>query len=345
MLAVALVVVAAAKAAALSATVHVLIDEEERWLARLQLADGSIPMARGNTRIVPYFTNLGLMGLADNPAYADTVRRWIEWYTSNLNRPDALGVMGTIYDHEVSYGRARPTRNYDSSDAYAATFLTLVRAYYDTTGDAELLRAIESDLRLVAGAVHATMDPADGLTYAKPDYPVKYLMDNAEVYRGLVDWSYLLQEVFGDEEGARKVQQDAGAVRESLLAMWRGTGFAYAKDPRGQLYGPNWQQWYPDAVAQLFPIWAGVLAPDDPRAVRIWETFNAHHAQWTVHGHPDPFPGAVVGYVAALMGDWERVEAYVQTIDARYRRLGRPWPWFVAEAGWYLRMLKAYAAR
>ena len=35
------------------------------------------------------------------------------------------------------------------------------------------------------GAIEATQD-ADGLTWAKPGYPVKYLVDQSETYAGLV---------------------------------------------------------------------------------------------------------------------------------------------------------------
>ena len=327
------------------ATVQDRITEEERWLAGLQLADGSLPMNRTSLRMVPYFTNLGLMGLVDNPEYAGTVRRWITWYVENLNRPDALGVHGTVYDHEVWYGASRPTQSYDSSDSYAATFLTLVRAYYDTTGDADFLRGIEADLRLVAGAIYSTMDPRDGLTYAKADYRIKYLMDNAEVYRGLLDWAYLLREVYGDAGEAERVEQDAQAVRASLLAMWQGTAFAYAKDERGGLFRSDWAKWYPEDAAQRLPICTDRLAPDDPRAQEIWMQFNEAHPEWVRHGHPDAFPWAVAGYVAAVMQDWAKVKAYAEVIEARYVRMGRPWPWYIAESGWYLRMLKRYAER
>lgn len=334
-----------AEAAALDqVTLRNMIAEEERWLAGLQLADGSLPMNRTSLRMVPYFTNLGLMGLVDNPTYSDTVRRWIEWYVANLNRPDMLGVQGTVYDHEVWYGTSRPTQTYDSSDSYAATFLTLVRSYYDTTADADLLLRIEDDLRLVAAAIYGTMDPRDGLTYAKADYRIKYLMDNAEVYRGLIDWAYLLREMFDDIEGAEQVERDADKVRESLLAMWQGTAFAYAKDERDGLFASDWTQWYPDATAQLFPIWTGVLTPDDPRAREIWDQLNAAHPEWARHDHPDTFPWAMTGYGAALMEDWERVETYAQLLHARYGSTGRAWPWYNAESGWYLRMLKVYAS-
>lgn len=326
-------------------TLQELIDAEEQWLAGQQLPSGAIPMNRSSERMVPYFTNLGLMGLVDNPAYAETVRSWMMWYVDHLNDPDVHGLRGTVYDYQMRYGQERATADYDSSDSYAATFLSLVRAYYDTTGDGDFVRGLEIQLRLVAQAIYGTVDPTDGLTYAKPNYRIKYLMDNAEVYLGLLDWAYLLENVLDDPVEASTTREQAEATRNSTLAMWQSDIFSYAKDERGSLFGTSWGKWYPDATAQLFPIWSGVLDPADPQARQLWDRFNKEHPEWLNHGHPDAFPWTVAGYVAVLMGDWDRAQTYIDTIHQRYGMTGRNWPWHVGESGWYLRTLKEMTDR
>jgi hypothetical protein len=67
-------------------------------------------------------------------------------------------------------------------DAYAATVLTLLRAYVAADGDTQLPMMHANQSEAISGLMVNMMDPADGLTIAKPTYPVKYLMDNCEVY-------------------------------------------------------------------------------------------------------------------------------------------------------------------
>ena len=127
-------------------------------------------------------------------------------YLSQLNRPDRWGLSGTIYDYEVErHGFAAgseateivmiATRNYDSADSYAATFLTLVSEYYYKTQDSELVTANLDDINLVAQVIVSLQDK-DGLVFVKPGSRTKYLMDNAENYRGLIAVSYTHLDVY-----------------------------------------------------------------------------------------------------------------------------------------------------
>ena len=239
----------------------------------------------------------------------------------SLSRP-GVGVHGTVYDHEVWYG-VPSTQSYDSSDSYAATFLTLVRAYYDTTGDAAFLRGIEADLRLVAGAIYSTMDPRDGLTYAKADYRIKYLMDNAEVYRGLLDWAYLLREVYGDagEAGGR---QDAQAVRATCWPCGKGPPL-HAKDDAG-VCSVRIGRRYPTPRHSSFP--SGPI---------FWRQTGADRM-----GSPSQRRGVIRRLSWAWPDTLRRLcktGRGVRRGSRRYVRMGRPWPWYIV-TGWYLRMLK-----
>ena len=48
------------------------------------------------------------------------------------------------------------------------------------------------------GNVIVQTQNSDGLTWAKPDYQIKYLMDNCEAYRGLRDLASLFGAAFND---------------------------------------------------------------------------------------------------------------------------------------------------
>ncbi len=87
----------------------------------------------------------------------------------------------------------KPTKNYDSADSYASTFIFLVTDYYCKTQDKHFVRANLEDINLVAQVIVELQDK-DGLVFVKPGSRTKYLMDNAENYRGLMDWSQVLEE-------------------------------------------------------------------------------------------------------------------------------------------------------
>jgi hypothetical protein len=92
----------------------------------------------------------------------------------------------------------------------------------------------------------------------------------------------------------------------------------------------NWTTWYPDSTAQLFPMSFGIISPRYP--------FNAKWSNWTQLGFRDAFPRVVVSGAAALRGDFASVNKYINTIQSKYVNTGFPYPWYCAEAGWFIRV-------
>ncbi|MFA6551812.1 MAG: hypothetical protein WCV41_04775, partial [Patescibacteria group bacterium] len=165
---------------------------EADWVVSCQRASGALTLNPGGVNINPYFANLAIMPLSELGAdYRLAVKKYIQWYLAKYNRaPDNLGVVGTIYDYAVTDQGETPkylvdseSKNYDSSDSYAATFLSVARAYQKNYGDREWIKQITPDLKIIAGAIEATRQ-ANGLTFAKLNYDTQYLMDNTEVWRG-----------------------------------------------------------------------------------------------------------------------------------------------------------------
>jgi hypothetical protein len=104
-------------------------------------------------------------------------------------------------------------------------------------------------------------------------------------------------------------------------------------------------KWYPDATSQLFPVLEGVVPASDPRSVQAYNNLNAAWPGWPTlsYNAQDAFPWILVGDAAILMGDTARVSTYIQSIETKYVNSGFPWPWYSAEAGWFMR-LNAYAS-
>jgi len=304
------------------------------------LADGAIIYS--STEIEPYFANGAAIGLAKTKSHLSAVQGWMAWYLRHLNSPDQWGLTGTIYDYAVSAsGTETSTGNCDSTDSYAATFLTLARAYYDT-GNASAqayVKSIQTQLTAIGGVIVATQQ-SDGLTIAKPDYAVRYLMDNSEVYRGVSDLAYLFGTAFDDPTGAAYWQGVANRVAAGIAAdLWNaGAGdYAPAEFADGSAPAANLSNWYPDATAQLYPVVNGVVAPTSPQATSVYAKFNAAFPGWDDFGFPDQFPWAIVFDAAARMGDTARAGVYEQKVQSTYGTSGYSWPWYDAEAGWYMR--------
>lgn len=292
-------------------------------------------------QINPYYANLGAQGALRDPARHTQVEGWMRWYVSHLNLTDKWGVGGTMYDYNIVNGQEVSTGNADSTDSYAATFLSLAYAYY-ATGDPTAqayVRSIAGSLDLI-GQVLAKTQQSDGLTWAKPDYQIKYLMDNSEVFRGLADAATL----FGSMGDTAK-QQYYGALATKCQAgvwnMWLGNTWAVYKDNAGNLAAPKLTTWYPDASAQVFPVLYGVVSGSDPKAVQAYASFNGAWPGWPSlsFNSQDAFPWAMIAGASAQMGDTARTNAYLAAVKQKYQNLGFPWTWYSMENGWYMRTL------
>ncbi|PYX94107.1 MAG: hypothetical protein DMG67_02425 [Acidobacteria bacterium] len=314
-----------------------------KWMAANSMApDGAI--LYGSSQINPYYSNLAAIGLTKDPGSYVIVQKWMEWYITHLNWPDKWGLYGTTYDYDYNNGTAASHNDADSTDSYAATFLSLAWAYY-STGDAgaqSYVRTLSYQLDAIGGVIVQTQQ-SDGLTWAKPDYQIKYLMDNCEAYRGLRDLALIFQNAFGDTAKAQYYNAKADLMLQGINGMWMNGSWAVYKDGVGNLAAPNYSVWYADATSQLFPVMQGVIAPNDARSVQVYSKFNAAWPGWPTlsFNAQDSFPWVMIADAAAVMGDTNRVNTYINSIQSKYVATGFPWPWYNMEAGWFMR-LNAY---
>ena len=311
-----------------------------QWLAaHSTLPDGAI--LYGSSQINPYYSNLAAIGWTKDPTRYGAVKAWMQWYLNHLNWPDKWGLYGTVYDYNVSGSVETSTGNADSTDSYAATFLSLAWAYY-RTGDPNAqayIKTLGYQLDVIGGILVLTQQ-SDGLTWAKPDYQIKYLMDNCEAYRGLLDLALIFQYAFNDSTKAAYYNARASMMYQGIQSMWLGSSFAVYKDALGRQPAPNWGTWYPDATAQLFPVLMGVIPASSSKASTIYSNFNNAWPGWPnlSFNSQDPFPWMLVADTAAVMGDSTRVNTYTRNIQSKYVNTGFPWPWYSAEAGWFMRL-------
>lgn len=309
--------------------------EEAVWLASLQTENGALLMTRGpNGKFTmnPYFADfaaLALLGAGES--YYENVRRYMEWHFDHLNtaETDYNGLDGTIYDYTITLSNGKVVseeisinadgkKSYDSTDSYAATFLCVVAKYYEKTGDLAYLQANSQDLQRLLNPIRQTMNK--GLTFAKPDYRIKYLMDNCEVYEGLVAAEKLYTALGLSEicaEAAELKKQVFDAIEEHMWKEDEGYYEVALGVNNDSAYAFTWTNFYPCATAQIFPIFCGLLAPTDPRSIHLYNQFNAYFstgerkATWEEMSTPDTFYWGALAYTAALMGDNVRLEKYM----------------------------------
>ncbi|MGD9676952.1 MAG: hypothetical protein AB7V16_01130 [Vulcanibacillus sp.] len=319
-----------------------MVESEQEWLVSLQQSNGALAFTEvenGTISIVPYFSSITAIALLQkslNVEYVDEVKAYFDWHFARLNnvKSDKTGTAGTIYNctADVVNGVVVSEYNnqgYDSVDSYAALYLMVLWNYYEQTGDAEYLIQHFSQIMAVIGAMNATIDN-DGLSYYKPNGDVKYLMDNSEVYQGVLSAIKLLEQVFLPHFGKEtkeycEVEQVITHFHEinskQALAfdtiLWNDTEQRYeiGLNKEGTILNFNsWKNFYPDAVAQLFPIIFGVIDSDSTRAIKLYDTFGENF-EWQSMEHYNKgyidFYWGLTAYCGALMHDEEKVYAYL----------------------------------
>ena len=304
------------------------------------------------TRVVPYFSAFAVLGVmeTDKEDAQDIALGYINWYTSHMNtkESDVNGVAGTVYDYyvfvspdekqtvEVTYMDiyGDKSRNYDSTDSYASTFIQILCAYtekYDST----FLDDKKDLLDTLTSVINATYCTKPSLTGAKPDYMVCYLMDNCEVYGAYRDLAKLFPEY----------KAEADKFRDAINSSLSADGYYYpAVFENGkaayEITDINNFEYYPHATSQLFPITFGIVDGDSDTAKRQYELFNSLYGQkgvsgrdWTAVDCGDAYPWALNLRAAVIMKDYERAERYVRDVYTRFIMTGHTSNYYCAEAG------------
>lgn len=312
-------------------------ENEFDYLLSLQDENGIIAQTPGLDHSIPYFSNMAALAMLSDSRGFEPVRRYMDWYLRHINRPDKFGFYGTMYDYRKQGGNWVATHDYDSADSYAATFLTLVFNYATATGDTSF---VEDNLQGIVDVAEVLikLQDKDGLIWAKPKYYVKFLMDNAENYRGLRD-AELLMHYFGRADLAERYGQAASLVAQGMeKKLWLEDQQVYA----WALYGRWWQRvpkkkWYPDTIGQIYPVVFGVVDPLSDRASHLYAYLNLHYPEWTKGRFDDRFPWTVLALMATMMRDDARAVEYLSNVYESTASLSRGYPWYSFESAFFVK--------
>ena len=225
---------------------------------------------------VPYFAHFAAYGLARafevtrKPEYLRATDAWVDWYGSH-QRPD-----GTVTDYVFEAGGTlAPKDDMDSTDSYAAMYLWVVAERWRVAPEPSgWLRERELSCLRAVSAILLTLQE-DGMTIAKPTYPIEYAMDNAEVVAGLRS-AGLIFDALGNPGMAAHVRRLAERAEVSLRTLYSPEHgyFAWYRDLQGQM-GFALDKWYPDVMAQVLVLMrVGRLGePDQSVFGRVAQTY------------------------------------------------------------------------
>jgi hypothetical protein len=314
---------------------------EAEWAALTQVPHGaSLPLAShaDHTFVNPYLAAFGAIGLAEatrvtsDPRYAEAAWRQAEWHAS------VMDAAGYVTDYHVVPGGLASTGSADSTDAYAAMFVLNVEAAYRAAPNGLRLGALAPKLRLAVAAMRSTQR-TDGLTGAKPDWNVAYLMNDAEVFAGL-NAAARLGSVLRDRQLVAVASDAARRLQKGFDRLWNPSTGAYdwAVHGDGARQPTNWGQLYPDAMSQVWAVRYGLVR--GPRAVALLRTFLATHPNAHDPNASDLIDGSVrpTGYwpglgLALVWADRAAPARFLAGTRAAAAGTGLAWPYSVQTAG------------
>ena len=318
-----------------------IFESETAYLAGLQLDNGAIPMTNsgdGTFTMNPYFADFAALALLDNAdEYADEVKKYMDWHFAHLNtaETDYNGIDGTIYDYKITVTNGKVTEEkisqaedgrkiYDSTDSYGATFLMVLSKYYENTGDKDYIIDHREEIVRIINAMYSTLH--NGLAFARPDYEVKYLMDNSEVYEGSLAVADLLRELVcpidaSYNEIVERCEATAAEIAKVIEnKLWKASENRYItaifKYGRAA-HDFSWSSFYPSGSAQVFPIIYGVLGADTKRANDLYDKF-CESFDWENFNIDSEFCWGSNVLAAAHMNDVDRVVRYMETYTEHF---------------------------
>jgi hypothetical protein len=258
----------------------------------------------------------------------------LAWYQAHQD------AQGFVTDYGVSAaGGEVSTLAMDSTDAYAGMFLLAARAAWLATHDRAALRTLAPGIAAAVRAIEATQD-GDGLTWAKPSFHVKYLMDQAEAYAGLRAAAALAQ-AEGASSLAQRAPLDAARLRSGIARLWNPSvgGYDWALLENGASNTTHWSVLYPDALAQAWSVAFGLTT--GVRARRLMRHFADAQPNWDEPAALARFSTAaqpvgywpVAGWAFAAVGDGQRSGEASTKIEAAAEKVRRRWPFTTASAG------------
>ncbi|MDL2286974.1 hypothetical protein LJB90_00180 [Eubacteriales bacterium OttesenSCG-928-G02] len=313
-----------------------------------------------STKIIPYFSSFACLGLINSAeilgdlSVKQIALDYINWYISHMNSADEdiNGVADTVYDYFIfqnpqdgqiievtlhdaySSKYANPKENpydYDSTDSYAAVFLEILYEY-TRVFDNNFLNDKKDLVARLIDVILATYIPKLGLTGAKPNYMVCYLMDNCEVFKGFNAAYNIYNEFIDDQAAKSNVSVYAENIKNAILkSFWNNENQAFTAgvfEDGNPAYGTSESElknFYPQATSQLFPIIFDLIDKDDSTAKMVYNRFKNEYIQksvvgkdWSVYSTGDSYPWVILLRAVVEMEDYQTANTFINTVRTQF---------------------------
>ncbi|MEM5275548.1 hypothetical protein VSR17_10965 [Cupriavidus taiwanensis] len=280
----------------------------ELALPGYQRSDGAITTYLGGDSIDPYFAAKALLAAQDAGMITGTAaRNWIAWQLPRQH------VDGRFDRYCLKGQHFAACQAADADDALMAAWMELLVRTAPAKG---MPPAWQASFDTAARYLDTLRDGRTGVYHISRTLPVALLMDNVEVSSAFKAASRYRQSL-GDSRGAAAWARQAEQLDQAILRVfWRNGVFLVSTQPRER------SEFYPDAVAQIFPILADIQAPGRPHdsAYRAWMT--TYRFAWLQMSEVD-FPWGLVALVADKMGDADAITCW--RVRSNQFRHGHHW--------------------
>lgn len=272
----------------------------ELTLPGYQREDGAIVLHYGGDRIDFYFASKALLAAKALGLNIDVAASaWIEWAINQQledGRFDRICIEGDDYRH---------CDKADADDAVLAVWVELLLTIAPKEGLPSHWH--KSWQQANNYLVSLLLDRTRGIYVISRSQRVGLLMDNIEVYsafNAMADYYIRL----GDAGRAQLMKQRAAQLKERIVhTFWRSKpGMFNVSTDEYDDHG-----FYPDVVAQLYPLLAGMVVPGQDARTDYNDWIKLNRQAWLVQGDTD-YPWGLVALLASQMGDDLSVECWVE---------------------------------
>jgi hypothetical protein len=259
-------------------------------LTGFMLADGGITILRGGDIVDPYFAVQALLLAEENglDASAET-RRWLAWLAP---RQKLDGTFARFCQAGMAWVSCKQA---DADDALLAMWMKLLRS-----GGADMPpELLKKNLQRSETALERLYDRSRGVYLVSPTFPHGLFMDNLEV------WS------FWASQRDRASQVKARALQRSIRDVFWHPGrqrFLVSTQPEQAAMRPAF---YPDAVAQIYPLLFAYPALPAPARVYYQAWMKTHRATWLSQA-PHDFSWGIIALIALRQHDLESTRCWLR---------------------------------